>query len=108
MFQWPQAGVLGIVMRNALWTVFLIVVIQGMAAGSTAVLASPTGEKVAAAEAVSAPESNTTRLEASVMRIQASSRSENEGKTVRTQPEVLSKNFASPKPVRIYWFFGGR
>jgi len=95
-------------MRNVLWTVFLIVAIQGMAAGSTAALASPTEEKVAAAEAVSAPESNATRLEASAMRIQPSSRGENEGKTVRTRPDVLSKNFASPKPVHIYWFFGGR
>ena len=79
-----------------------------MAAGSTAALASPTDEKVAAVETVSAPESNATRLEASAMRIQPSSRSESERKSERTQPEVLSKNFATPKPVQIYWFFGGR
>ena len=93
-------------MRTVLWTVFLVVALQGMATASIA-LASPTAERVATAETLSGPD-GTTRLEASSLRIQPSSRSESERKPVRTQPEVLSKTFANPKPVQIYWFFGGR
>jgi hypothetical protein len=93
-------------MRHLLWTVFLVVAIQGMAAASTA-HASPTAEK-ATLEPIPVPQSASTRLEASSLRIQPSSRSESERKSDRTQPEVLSKNFANPKPVQIYWFFGGR
>ncbi len=91
-------------MRTVLWAVFLVVALQGMAAASTA-LASPRAERVATAEALSVSD-GTTRLEA--VRTQRSSRSDGERKPVRTQPEVLSKNFSNPKPVQIYWFFGGR
>ena len=94
-------------MRTVLWTVFLVVALQGMAAASTA-FASPTAERVATAETLSVPDGTPTRLEASSLRIQSSSRGESERKPVRTQPEVLSKNFSNPKPVQIYWFFGGR
>jgi hypothetical protein len=76
-----------------------------MATASTA-FASSAGKRVATAEALSVPDSATTRLE--VVRTQPSSRSESEAKPVRVQPQVLSKNFANPKPVQIYWFFGGR
>jgi hypothetical protein len=92
-------------MRTMLWTIFLVVALQGMAGASTA-LASPT-EKVATAETLSPPD-GATRLEASSLRIQPSSRSESERTPVRRQPQVLSKSFSNPKPVRIYWFFGGR
>ena len=91
-------------MRTALWAVFLVIAIQGMAAASTEALAAPTGERVATAEAVA--DSTTTRLEA--VRTPPSSRSDTERKPVRFQPQVLSKSFANPKPVQIYWFFGGR
>jgi hypothetical protein len=91
-------------MRTALLTVFLVVALQGMAGAST-VVAAPT-EKVAA-ETLS-PQDSATRLEASALRIQPSSRSESDRKPVRAQPQVLSKSFSNPKPVRIYWFFGGR
>lgn len=94
-------------MRKVLWTVFLVAALQGVAAASTA-LASPPAERVATAETVSVPDGTPTRLEASSLRIQPSSRGESVRKPVRTQPEVLSKNFSNPKPVQIYWFFGGR
>jgi hypothetical protein len=94
-------------MRTALWTVLLVVAIQGIAAASTA-LASP-AEKVATAETTSVPDSTTrSRLEASALRTQSGPRSDSERKPVRTEPQVLSRTFANPKPVRIYWFFGGR
>jgi hypothetical protein len=93
-------------MRTVLWAVFLVVALQGMAAASTA-LASPTAERVATAEGLSVSD-GTSRLEANSLRIQPGSRSDSERKPVRTQPEVLSKNFSNPKPVQIYWFFGGR
>ena len=92
-------------MRTVLWTVFLVVALQGIGAASTA-LAAP-AEKVATAETLSPPE-GATRLEASSLRLQPSSRSDAERKSARTQPQVLSKSFSTPKPVRIYWFFGGR
>jgi len=94
-------------MRKVLWTVVLVVAFQGVAAASTA-LAAPTAERVDSAETVSVPDGTPTRLEASSLRIQPTSRGESARKPVRTQPEVLSKNFSNPKPVQIYWFFGGR
>jgi len=95
-------------MRTVLWTAFLVVAVQGMASASTA-LASPTAERapVAAAETTDTPDT-TTRLEADASRMQPSLRVEAERKTARSEPQVLSKNFPSPKPVQIYWFFGGR
>jgi hypothetical protein len=86
-----------------LWPVF-----RGAGAWPSIALASPTTERVATAETHSVPDGTPTRLETSSLRIQPSSRSESERKPVRTQREVLSKNFANPKPVQIYWFFGGR
>ena len=93
-------------MRKVLWTVFLVVAFQGMAAASTA-LASPTAEK-ATAETLSVRESTTARFEADAVKTRPGLRTESERKALRSQPEVLSKNFSNPKPVQIYWFFGGR
>lgn len=100
-------------MPKVLWTVFLVVALQGIAAAATSTaFASPTSEPVATTESVAtetvAVPDRTTRLEASSLRIQPASRAETERKPPRTQPEVLSRNFANPKPVQIYWFFGGR
>ena len=95
-------------MRKVLWTVFLVVALQGMAAaGTSTAFASPTSEPAATTETVAVPD-RTTRLEASSLRIQPASRAEAERKPARAQQEVLSRNFANPKPVQIYWFFGGR
>jgi hypothetical protein len=94
-------------MRTVLWTVFLVVALQGMATASTA-FASPAAEGVATAETLSVPDRTPTRLEASAIRIQPAARSDSERKPVSAEPQVLSKSFANPKPVQIYWFFGGR
>jgi len=94
-------------MRTVLWTVFLVVAAQGMASASTA---SPTAERapVAAAATTDIADTATTRLEADAAKMQPSLRVNIEPKTARSEPQVLSKNFQSPKPVQIYWFFGGR
>jgi hypothetical protein len=39
---------------------------------------------------------------------QSRSVTERERARMNYQPQVLSKSFQSPKPVQIYWFFGGR
>ena len=94
-------------MRKVLWTVFLVVAIQGMAAASTA-LASPTAERTTAAETLSVPERTTARFDADALKTRPSLQTASERKVPRSQSEVLSKNFSNPKPVQIYWFFGGR
>lgn len=91
-------------MRTMLWTVFLIVAVQTMAVASTAV-ASPS--TVTATVPVSAPE-GTTRPNGQDDKAQAAARRNQEEQPARVQSQVLSKNFASPKPVQIYWFFGAR
>ena len=92
-------------MRTMLWTVFLVVALQSMASASTA-FASPTDMKPSAqTRAVATPDVGTARLD--TLRVQPLA-VESERKPIQTQPQVLSKNFASPKPVQIYWFFGGR
>ena len=91
-------------MRTALWTVFLVVALQGIASASTALASpdvnSPT-QAVSASNAVAGPD-------ADVLKAQPSPSADAERKPVRNPPQVLSKNFQSPKPVQIYWFFGGR
>ena len=94
-------------MRNALWTIFLVVALQSMAVHSTA-LASPIAEKATLAEALSAPGNMTARLETGAVKTTPGARADSERRSTQERPEVLSKNFASPKPVQIYWFFGGR
>jgi hypothetical protein len=86
-------------MRTVLWTVFLVVALQGIASASTA-FASP------GAVNASVPADTVSRPEAAAA--QPSPRTDAERRPVRSQPQVLSKNFPSPKPVQIYWFFGGR
>jgi hypothetical protein len=91
-----------------LGTVFLAVALQGIALVSTA-HASPTAANSSAlAESVSRPESTATRSDADALRAQPSPSADAERKPAPSQPQVLSKNFPSPKPVQIYWFFGGR
>ena len=93
-------------MRTMLWTVFLVVALQGMASAST-VFASPTDMKSPAqTRSAATPDIATARLD--MLRVQPPLAAESDRKPIQTQPQVLSKNFSSPKPVQIYWFFGGR
>jgi hypothetical protein len=94
-------------MHKVLWTIFLVVALQGMAAGSPA-LASPIDEKATVAERLSAPDSTIARLDTGSVKTTPGLRAESVRKSTQDRPEILSKNFASPKPVQIYWFFGGR
>ena len=93
-------------MRTVLWTVFLVVALQGIASASTA-LASP---DVNSPTPVSASDGQNAAAgpDADMLKAQPSPSPDAERKPVRNQPQVLSKNFQSPKPVQIYWFFGGR
>ena len=93
-------------MRTALRTVFLVVALQGIASASTA-LASP---DVNSPTTVSASDGQNAvpGPDADVLKAQPSPSADAERQPVRNQPQVLSKNFQSPKPVQIYWFFGGR
>lgn len=93
----------GIVMRKLLWTVFLIVAFHGMATASTA-FASPTAEKVT----LSVADSSVARLDGDSVKTPPTLRADAVRVPERVQSQVLSKNFSNPKPVRIYWFFGGR
>ena len=93
-------------MSKLLWTIFLVVAFQATATASTA-LASPPAEKTTVAEALSASENATARLDAGSVKTAPGLRADSERKR-QDAPEVLSKNFATPKPVQIYWFFGGR
>jgi hypothetical protein len=93
----------GIVMRKLFWTVFLFVAFHGMATASTA-FASPTEEKAT----LSVADSSVARLDGGAAKAQPGLRADGIRKPERVQSQVLSKNFANPKPVQIYWFFGGR
>ncbi len=90
-------------MRTALWTVFLIVALQGIASASTA--SASTDTPPAASSSAAEVPSPTAR---SVSAAQPSLRPESQHKADQNQAQVLTKNFQSPKPVQIYWFFGGR
>lgn len=95
-------------MRTVLRTVFLVVALQAIASAST-VFASPTAvEASAPAQAASGPEADANRFDASEVRAQSSLRVQTARKPARSEAQVLSKNFPRPKPVQIYWFFGGR
>ena len=95
-------------MRTALWTVFLVVALQGIASASTALASTDVNSPTPAVSAADA-ESTVAASNADVLKVQPSLRADAErNKPERSQPEVLSKNFQSPKPVQIYWFFGGR
>lgn len=95
-------------MRTALCTVLLVVALQGIASASPA-LAPPTDAN-SSAPAVSATgvPSAPAPVESDASKAQPTLRADAERKPLPIQPQVLSKNFQSPKPVHIYWFFGGR
>jgi len=94
-------------MRTVLWTVFLVVALQGIASASVAFGSPVAGHAAAQVDAVSGTESGASRLNVHEDRAQASLRA-SERKPARSDAQVLSKNFPRPKPVQIYWFFGGR
>ena len=92
-------------MRASTWTIFLLVSLKGIASVSAA-LATPATE----------PDSAIVRPAAAVESLSAGGqRSETPGLQGNTErkpgpieAKPLSKDFSSPKPVQIYWFFGGR
>jgi len=91
-------------MRNVLCLAFLV----GVASTSLA-LASPIAANSSdRADAVSRPEVVSSRSESGETSPQPSLRAQSENKADRRERQVLSKNFHQPRPVQIYWFFGGR
>ena len=96
---------LGVAMRSALWTVFLVVALQGIASASSA-FASPMDENTSRASA-DVP-SATEAVDAEGSKAQTSPRTDFDRKSRPSQQQVLSKNLQSPRPMQIYWFFGGR
>ena len=95
-------------MRTVMWTVFLVVALQGMASASTA-FASPTpATATVSSDVASSPAASAERPDADTPKAEPAFRADSERKPAAGQPQVLSKNFQSPKPVQIYWFFGGR
>lgn len=95
-------------MRALLWTSILVVAAQASALAPAA-SASPLAVEI------SAPASTSSRSDARAAtrdgqdtRPQASLNAQSERKLSRSETQVLSKNFPRPKPVQIYWFFGGR
>ena len=95
-------------MRTVSWTVFLVVGLQGIASASTTFASPIAADASAPAEAVSGPQAGASRLDAGEVRTQSSLRARTERKPASSEAQVLSKNFPRPKPVQIYWFFGGR
>jgi hypothetical protein len=94
-------------MRTALWAVFLVVALQGIASASTALASTEVNLPVAVVSATDVP-SSTDRNDADPIKAQPQLRADGDRKPTSRQPQVLSKNVQSPKPVQIYWFFGGR
>jgi len=91
-------------MRKLLCTAFLV----GIASASAA-LASPIADHSSVpGEAVSRSEIIAARPETGEASAQGSLQARSESKSDRGERQVLSKNFQRPKPVQIYWFFGGR
>ena len=90
-------------MRNVLCTAFLVRI-----ASASAALASPIAADSAVPAAVSRAEVVSARPETGEASAQTSLQAQSESKPERGERQVLSKNFQRPKPVQIYWFFGGR
>jgi len=94
----------GIAMRKVFNTAILVAI-----ASASAALASPnTADSSVPADAVSRPEIIATRPGTGEASRQPSLQAQSESKPDRGERQVLSKNFQRPKPVQIYWFFGGR
>lgn len=90
-------------MRNVLCLAFLV----GVASTSVALASPIAANSSGRADAVSRPEVS-SRTESGEASAQPSLQAQSENKTDRRERQVLSKNFQQPKPVQIYWFFGGR
>ena len=93
-------------MRTVMWTVFLVVALQGIATASTA-FASPI-EGTPSASTVSDVSTPAARPDAEPPKADSQPAMSAERKQAGSRPQVLSKNFQRPRPVQIYWFFGGR
>jgi len=89
-------------MRTMSWTIFLVVALHGLGSASPVSAASS-----------SQPVPSFARTEAGAGSVLAEDRSavlktEAERASPPTEAKVLSRDLAKPKPVQIYWFFGGR
>jgi len=90
-------------MRKSILSVTIILALQGYASHASAA-------DVDSAKAVKTEIASVTldkpRAQLQQGRVQASNAQEQ--KTYAREAEAKSNNFASPKPVRVYFFFGGR
>jgi hypothetical protein len=94
----------GIAMRTSTWAIFLFVSLKAVASVATA-HAAPTTEPIAT---VAGPSTAVDRPATDEQRSQRVVQVNHERKPETIQAKPLSKDFSSPKPVQIYWFFGGR
>jgi hypothetical protein len=91
-------------MRTSTWAIFLFVSLQGIAAASGA-LGAPAE---APQQLVVPPAIAVARLDTDAQRPAPLVPAGHERKPEPIQGRTLSRDFSSPKPVKIYWFFGGR
>ena len=96
----------GIAMRRTVWTVFFVVALQGLGVASSA-QASPEDANAPAHVSVASTASPSTGSRESD-RSRPTMQAEAVRAPVRNPSQVLSRTFSSPRPVQIYWFFGGR
>jgi hypothetical protein len=93
----------GIAMRTSTWAIFLFVSLKGITSVSAA-LAAP----AEAPQPVVPPAIAVARLGTDAQRTAPLVPADHERKPEPIQGKTLSRDFSSPKPVKIYWFFGGR
>ena len=92
-------------MRTLSLTIFVFVALQGMASATTA-SASPLTEEPAMSAGISSSRSaDISRYDVQEARAGSSART-TERKSPRS--DAQARSYPRPKPVQIYWFFGGR
>jgi hypothetical protein len=94
----------GIAMRTSTWAIFLFVSLKGIASVSAA-LAAPATEATPT-PALAGPSAAVERLASDEQRPRPLVQVNSERKPAPVEAKTLS--LSSPKPVQIYWFFGGR
>ncbi len=91
-------------MRKVLCTAILVGI-----ASTSAALASPiAADSSVPSDVVSRPEAVVTRPGTGEVSPPPSLQAQSERRRDGAERQILSKNFQRPKPVQIYWFFGGR
>ncbi len=96
-------------MRTPILAVTIIAGLQVFASAASATdRASAVSGSRSATEMASADSAMARTADAGQAELQASLSNAAERKMYESQAQTVAKNFASPKPVRIYFFFGGR